>query len=238
MRLASAFVYDMKLQFRHGFYYAYLFISAAYIVLLRLMPREYKETASILITFSDPSVLGFFFIGGLVLLEKGQNVYDNLFVTPYRPAEYIVSKTLSLTLLSVVTSYAVHVGAFGFHTNLLLYVTGVALTSFFFTLIGMGLAVRCQTLNGFFFMSTLYTFVFVLPLFETVDVWTSPLFAVLPAKASLLLLGTAFSPLDWRELAYGLLLLAGWNAIAFLWTWHSFRKFIILKIGNERRGGK
>ncbi|TXK85115.1 ABC transporter permease [Paenibacillus sp. N3.4] len=234
MRFAAAFAFDIKLQFRHGFYYAYALISAAYALLLHLLPEAYRESVDVVLTFSDPSMLGFFFIGGLVLLEKGQDIHDSLFVTPYKPSEYIFSKTLSLTFLSLLTSYAVHVSTFGFNTNPLLFLASVALTSMFFTLIGLGVAVRCKTINGFFFASSVYTIVFVLPVFETVGLWRSPLFTILPAKASLLLLGSAFQPIKVEEIIYSLCLLLAWCGLAYIWTRHSFRTFIILKIGGAR----
>lgn len=232
MTFVSALAYDVKLQFRHGFYYVYFVIGALYIVLLRLLPEPYRETADVVLTFTDPSMLGFFFIGGLVLLEKGQNIYDSLFVTPYTPGEYIASKSLSLTLLSMGTSYAVHAGAFGFGDNPLSFLAGVGLTSLFFTWIGLGVAVRCKTVNGFFFRSSVVSFVFVLPLFETVGLWSSPLFGILPSKASLLLLGSVFTPIRWAEYAYAYGLLAAWCALAYLWARRSFHRFIVLKIGE------
>ncbi|MFO6495734.1 MULTISPECIES: fluoroquinolone export ABC transporter permease subunit [Bacillus] len=231
----SAFRHDVKLQAKHGFYYAYLLISAAYIVFLQFLPKGHQESVNVVLTFSDPSVLGFFFIGGLVLLEKGQNILDSLFVTPLRPEEYILSKTASLSLLSLVSSYLIHSSVFGFGTNAVLFLSGVLLTSFFFTQIGLGLAVRCVTLNGFFFLSTLCTLVFILPLFETVGLWKSPLFYLLPSKASLLLLEAAFHPLGKWELAYCLFLLLLWNGAAFLWTRHSVRTFITFKLGGGEK---
>jgi fluoroquinolone transport system permease protein len=225
-------LYDMKLQIRHGFYYAYMLIAAAYIVLLRSLPLDIRETVGTVITFSDPSVLGFFFIGGLVLLEKGQNIYDNLFVTPYKPEEYILSKTLSLTLLSVVTSCIIHLSAFGLHPDLFLFLLGVTMTSVFFTLLGLGLAVRCQTLNGFFLMSTVYTFVFVIPLVEVVGVWTTPLFYFIPAKASLMMIQSPFNPLGTGQMIYAIGTLTAWIGIAWMWTRVSFRKFITLQMGG------
>lgn len=235
MRLRSAVMHDMKLQIRHGFYYAYVLIAAAYIVLLRSLPLDMRETAGTVITFSDPSVLGFFFIGGLVLLEKGQNIYDNLFVTPYKPEEYILSKTLSLTLLSVVTSFIIHLSVFGLERNLFLFLLGAAMTSVFFTLLGLGLAVRCQTLNGFFFMSTVYTFVFVIPLVEVIGVWTTPLFYFIPAKASLMLIGSPFSTLETGQIVYAIVTLSAWIGIAWSWTRISFHKHITHHMGGGDR---
>lgn len=234
MRLMSAFLYDIKLQIRHGFYYAYLFVTITYIVILRLLPVHLREIVNVVLTFSDPSVIGFFFIGGLVLLEKGQNIFDNLFVTPYRPGEYIWSKTLSLSCLSVITSLVIHISAFGKISNAFLFTSGVLLTSIFFTLVGLGVAVRCRTLNSFFLQSSVYSFVFVIPLAETVGLWNSPLFGLLPSKGSLLLISSAFKPIGVIEGIYAYLILIVWICLAYIWASSCFRKFITLNIN----GGK
>ncbi|MCE3200907.1 fluoroquinolone export ABC transporter permease subunit [Paenibacillus sonchi] len=232
MRFASALGYDIRLQFRHGFYYVYLVICLIYTVLLSLLPVSYRETADILLTFSDPGMLGFFFIGGLVLLEKGQGIHDNLFVTPYTIAEYICSKTLSLTLLSLAASYSVHAGTFGFRHNPVFFLAGVGLTSVFFTLAGLGVAVRCKTLNGFFLYASAVTAIFLLPFVDTVGLWTSPLLMILPAAAALALIGSVFHPLGFWQNVYMLSLLTLWCGVAYLWTLHSLQHFIVFKTGG------
>ncbi|MFD0714796.1 ABC transporter permease [Paenibacillus sp. GCM10027626] len=236
MRFVSALGYDMKLQARHGFYYAYLIISILYIILLQALPGEYRQLTGIILTFSDPSALGFFFIGGLVLLEKGQGIHDSLFVTPYTTSEYIWSKTLSLMLLSLLTSTVIHLSAFGLSagSSLLPFWAGVGLTSIFFTLIGLGVAAGCQTLNGFFLQSMLVTAVFYLPLLEIVGVYDRLhlLYAVLPTHATLLLLKSPFEPVSNLTLLYAMLQLGAWIALAYLWTRRMFTRAVILKIGK------
>ncbi|AIQ68826.1 hypothetical protein [Paenibacillus graminis] len=232
MRFASALGYDIRLQFRHGFYYVYFVICLVYIVLLSLLPVPYRETADILLTFTDPGMLGFFFIGGLVLLEKGQGIHENLFVTPYTIAEYICSKTLSLTFLSLAASYSVHASVFGFRHNPVYFLAGVGLTSVFFTMAGLGVAVRCTSLNGFFLYASAVTAIFLLPLVETVGLWTSPLLGILPASASLALIGSVFEPLPPWQNVYMLSLLTVWCGVVYLWTLHSFQRLIVLKTGG------
>jgi len=232
MRFISAFVYDVKLQFRHGFYYAYALVCVVYMLLLQALPPSFRETTATLLTFSDPSVLGFFFIGGLVLLEKGQNIHDNLFVTPYKLEEYLGSKTLSLTVLSLLSSLAIHISAFGVTSHLFAFMVGIGLTSSFFTLIGLGVAARSQTMNGFFLRSMLYTTVFFVPLLEVMGGWSSPLFALMPPKASLMLIGAAFAPLHGAGWIYALAVLVAWNILAYVWTRRLFDRHILLKIGE------
>ncbi|PAQ13498.1 ABC transporter permease [Bacillaceae bacterium SAOS 7] len=234
MRLTSALFYDVKLQFRHGLYIAYFLISHFYILLLFQLPASYRETANVLLTFSDPSMLGFFFIGGLVLLEKGQHIHDPLFVTPYKPEEYILSKTMSLMILSVVSSLYIHIVTFGFSSSLFLFTLGVLLTSMIFTLLGLAVAIRCETVNQFFLRSVIYTVVFCLPLLSYVGIWDANWMIWLPTHASLLLLRSVFEPISVSTILYCVVTLSGWLAFSFWLARQSFYQSIILKIGKER----
>ena len=125
MRAAAALKYDILFQLRHGFHYAYLFISAVYILILRTLPAEAKSLLLPVIVLTDPTVLGLFFIGGIVLLEKGQRTLESLFVTPLRILEYIGAKTVSLTVMALAVSFIISFLAAGFSFNpVLLYYRG------------------------------------------------------------------------------------------------------------------
>lgn len=232
MRVARALGYDIRLQWRHGFYYAYALICSVYILLLHLLPPEWKKPVAVALTFSDPSTLGFVFIGGLVLLEKGQGILDNLFVSPLRAEEYILSKTLALALLSLLSASVIHLAGFGVEGLRPLFVCGVVLTSFFFTVVGLGFAVRCRTLNGFFLMSSVGTIGFMVPLIEYTGLFQAGWLALLPTKASILLIGSTFYPLTAAQTVQALLTLLVWCILGFLWTRRSVRRHIIEKVGG------
>lgn len=231
-RFLSILQNDVKFQVRHGFYAAYLFVTVMYILLLSFLPEQSKAMLITIIVFSDPSALGFFFIGGIVLLEKGQSIYDHLFITPLTVQGYIVSKVLSLGFLSVLTSIIIHVVVLGIHQTTLLFIIGVLLTSIFFTIIGLGIAVQCKTLNGFFLIAPLYTILFCLPLLGYLGIYHTPLYYLLPTQASLLLLHSPFQTLEPWYAAGLILTISAWIGIAYIWTLHSFRKHIIYKIGG------
>lgn len=233
MRWAQALRYDMKMQWRQGFYVIYAILSVMYVLLLHQLSGETREVAGLLLTFSDPSVLGFFFIGGLVLLEKGQDLLGPLFVTPYTPRQYIWSKTVSLTILSVMAAGAIHLGAFGWERGLADFFAGVALTSIFFTLLGLGFAIYCRTLNGFFFLGTSGTLLFLTPLLKTAGIATSSLFVLLPSESGLKLLAAPFVPISWGERLFAWGMLALWIALAERWVRHVFRKRMLTSGGGR-----
>ncbi|PZD95464.1 ABC transporter permease [Paenibacillus sambharensis] len=231
---APIFFYDIKLQVRHGFYTAYGLVCGIYILLLYVMPASMRETVNVLLTFSDPSALGFFFIGGLVLLERGQGIYDSLFVTPYRLEQYLISKTLSLTLLSVLSAVLIHVSVFGFTAGAGVLAAGTAFTSVFFTLLGLGVAVKSRSVNGFFFLSSFYSLPFMLPLlsyggFIGAERW---LLGWLPTWGSLVLLKSAFEPTAAGMLIQACLVLAFWSVLAFWWARRQFARYVLAAVGE------
>ena len=72
MRAVSLLKHDILFQFRHRFYYAYFFILAVYYSIISNVSGVVKDFLTIFILFSDTTVLGFFFVGGLILLERDQ----------------------------------------------------------------------------------------------------------------------------------------------------------------------
>lgn len=63
MRIRTAVVFDIRFQWRHGFYGVYLIVCAFYVVLLHFIPEEYQEISTvafslgILLTSCCPLVL-------------------------------------------------------------------------------------------------------------------------------------------------------------------------------------
>ncbi|MFZ5351331.1 MAG: hypothetical protein ACOZCL_01265 [Bacillota bacterium] len=232
MRILSAIKFDIRFQIRHGFYYAYLFISVLYILLLRVLPEGVREYVAAYIIFSDPSALGFFFIGGIILMEKGQSIFENLFVTPFKPWEYLLSKVFTLTMLALVSSLLIVIASVGFDINFPVLVTGIVLSSVFFTLLGLTLAFISKTVNQYFISAALYMPVLFLPVLEFLGIYTTPIFNFLPTKPSLLLLQGAFSGISGVDFIYSLAVFILWIVIASIWAYSWFIKYIILGIGG------
>jgi fluoroquinolone transport system permease protein len=232
MRTLSTVAHDIRFQLKHGFYYAYAFVSILYILLIRVMPREAREYVSVIILMTDPAVLGFFFIGGIILLEKGQNIFASLFTTPLKAGEYIAAKLLSLTLLSLLSSAAIAFFATpgGFDPGLL--ILSIVPTSVFFTLLGIVLAVRVKTINGYILASPFFMTPFILPLFGFMKFYSSPVYSLLPGYGSLQLLAGAYYGIGLADAVYSAILILMWDIIAFAWAYRWFKKYIIAAIGG------
>jgi fluoroquinolone transport system permease protein len=233
MRLATAFLADVRFQFRHGFYYAYLFVSVVYIILLRLVEDGMRETLAVLVVFSDPAMLGFFFIGGIILLEKAQGIFPALFVTPIRISEYVWAKVYSLTALSLLTSFLILLATVGMDMHVLPLFIGITFTSMIATLLGIGLAVRVNTINQFLVSSVLFVPIFFTPVMEWIGIH-SFVYYLFPGKASLLFLEGGFASITWKETVYALCMLLCACIAAYYFALRSLQKLILFFQGGER----
>src|SRR5690349_16680714 len=99
MRLLATLQLDARIQVRNGFYAASAFLIVIMTALLLQIPRENIDVALITPGFVVVNLIvtTFYFVAGLVMLEKSEGVLSGLVVSPLRPAEYLASKALTLT---------------------------------------------------------------------------------------------------------------------------------------------
>jgi fluoroquinolone transport system permease protein len=148
MRVKSLFLGDVRFQFKYGFYFIYLFFSVFYISLLYAFPQSWRQTAAILMIFSDPAAIGLYFMGAIVLFEKSERVLNSIAISPVKPSEYVISKLFSIGFISTVVAAAI--GLFGQVVSKPFYfITGVFLCSCLFSAVGLIVACRISTLNQF-----------------------------------------------------------------------------------------
>lgn len=227
-RLVRSTLGDMFLQIKYGFYAVYALITVIYIVILKQLPPKFLAIALPFIIFSDPSVLGFYFISGLVLLEKGEMTLEYLISTPLRTKEYLYSKMVSLTTLSILSSLAIVIFVYGFKVNFLLLVTGIILTSFFFILIGFVAVSKFPTINEYMMSSIIYITALCIPLIEYFGFYSGSIFYIFPTQASLLLIRGAFEGIELWQFCYGVTYLVLWIFITYKWAYRLFYKYIVL----------
>jgi fluoroquinolone transport system permease protein len=229
VNLLSLSLYNVKLQFRHGFYYAYLFVTAVYIIILRLLGPGAREILTPVLIFSDPSMLGIFFVGGIVLLERNDNILESLFVTPLKAGDYCISKAVSLGVLALSASLLIAAagkGGFGFDWPAL--IAGTVLTSTLFTFTGLAVSVRSEHVVDYILRVLPFVIVAAAPLIGYFGVTDSHLFYLIPTEASLTLITEGFSPGSapiWEHLlSAGILIL--WNWAARRWAVYRFKKHL------------
>ena len=191
MRIWKLTAGDVRFQWKHGFYLVYAVFTAVYLLALAAVPEGVKPTVAAVMVFSDPAALGLFFMGALVLLEKGQGVNCAIAVSPVRIWEYTLAKLLSLAMLGLVVGAVLAVA--GNVQNLFLCLTGVLLASFFCSACGLTAAMQSRTLNQFaLFAAPFELFIMIPPALLLFGVESPFLMAHPGAAAALLITGCNF----------------------------------------------
>ncbi len=222
--------FDVTFQFRHGFYYAYGFITVLYAAVLLTVPEIIRSQAAAAVIYSDPSVLGFFFMAGIFLMERQQGILPALLVTPLGVKGYILSKAVSLSMLSVLSGTAIALAGHGLTAKAGLLILGIAGGSVFFTLISVALVSRSKTLSEFLAYGPFILLVPSISLLPFVGVWESMLPLLLPGGVYAALVAGAMGlavPGSWALIGFvGIL----WTAGAFWWARAAFVKHVVKKI--------
>jgi fluoroquinolone transport system permease protein len=162
--LATLIRHDARLQFRYGIYAAYAVVVALYVAALASLGSRLPPAATAFIIFSDPAALGFFFLGGLVMLERSEGVRAPLAVTPMTVSDYLGAKILTLTGVALVACVALYLA--GQHSgDLPLLLATVALTSILYVGLGVPVALGFRTVSGYLMGSVAFLTPVVAPSF-------------------------------------------------------------------------
>lgn len=165
MRLINMIWCDIKYQIKYGFYFIYSIISLFYIAVLFFIPKEIVEHAAAIIVLSDPAAIGFFFIGGIILLERDEGIHGYFSILPLTNREYIISKVISLSIISTLVGVVVSAIALGNKVNYVLLFIFVFVGASVFTLMGIAAGSVAKSVNQYFMISIPISMVFMAPVF-------------------------------------------------------------------------
>jgi len=234
-RFLATLRWDIQLQFRNGFYYASGFVAALFIILLRQLPENVNWGLWWPPVLLENLVINaFYFMAGLVLLEKREGTLEAQIITPLRNHEYLLSKVLSLALLSLLESVVIIIAVSGFQFNFLWMGLGVLLLIAMYALYGFVVVSRYDSINEFILPSALWVMWFSLPLLYYFDIWRHWILYLHPLQAPLVLMQAAYEPLPAWKIIYGLTYALFWVGIAYFFSQRAFYKFVIRKEGTRK----
>jgi len=198
--------------------------------------QEQTVVHSVLLFF-DPAVIGIVFVGALVLFEKSENVLNALVITPMKTDDYLLSKIISLTILSIISASVFMTLMVIFNQtefNLFYLLVGIVLTSVMLILLGFILVSRVQNVNGYM-LGIIIGFLGLSfpPLLDLFGLFENPIFYLWPTQASFILFDGVFraSSLELWEIAYGIIYQLIWIVILYFLAKKTFYEYIILKGG-------
>ena len=202
-RLSATLRLDVQLQARNKIYTIVAIAALGLAFALRaLFTAGQLQFFMPLVALSGVTVTTFFLVGVLLLLERGEGTLDVVLVSPLRPAEYLASKLITLTVIALVESAIMAVVAYGLGFSFGWLVLAVVMRASMGVAVGVVVGVRYDSITRFLLPAILASFAFDIPVIWYFELWPSPLFYLWPSMPPLLLAKNAFLPVDPLQLAY------------------------------------
>jgi len=190
------------------------------------LPESFQYPALTYILFTDVCALGFTFIGALVILEKGQNITESLFVTPIRLSEYLLAKQISFLTLTLLSTEVIMLGAGIWGERTGWFFIGILLSAPIYTFLGLVFAAKARHVNDYFVKTLGIGLLISTPILAYAQLFDTPLFYLLPTRATLILLDVMRQNPSAEEIIYALASLVVWLIITWRWAWMRFEKHV------------
>jgi fluoroquinolone transport system permease protein len=218
--MLTALRWDIVLQARNGFYWASAFLVAMLGALLLNLPEAARANSAIwvpAILMINLQITTFFFVAGLMLLERDEGTLAALAVSPLSASGYLAMRTLTLTGLAAVETIALVWIGFGASGSWWLILAGTAALGVIYTGFGAAIAVRYESVNALLLPASAFVALLLLPLLPHFGFAPRWPFLVHPLEPPMILLRVAYGPLDRTEIVFGIAGSLGWSALAFAW---------------------
>jgi fluoroquinolone transport system permease protein len=218
--MLTALRWDVVVQARNGFYWASAFLVVMISALLLSVPETARANSALLvpaILVINLQITTFFFVAGLLLLERDEGTLTALAVSPLSPSQYLAIRTVSLTGLAAAETMAIVWIGFGTTGVWWLILAGTAALGVIYTGLGAAVAVRYESVNALLLPASVFVTLLLLPLLPHFGLAPRLPFLVHPLDPPLTLLRAAYGGLDRTEIAYGLLGSLAWSVMAFGW---------------------
>ena len=233
-RLFSTISWDFLFIIRYHILTVATVISLLYIVIFKLIPGGNLTPLLVYFEFSDPVMLGFIFVGAMVLFEKDANTLQAVVVSPLKPWQYLWSKAISLSLMATAYGLIIAVAGNGWRLNYPLLVFSLFLTSLAFTFIGFIGVAKVKTFNQYIIIIPLFLAPAALPLLNYYNITHTCLMYIIPTQATLILLDASFTTLHAGQFIYASVYLVLWVCLSYILAKRYFLKYIVRKTMPEK----
>jgi fluoroquinolone transport system permease protein len=194
-RLTSAVRLELTLQLRQKFLHAAVFSGLIWLAVLLPMPVDLRPVAEPYVLVGDVSLIGFFFIGGIVFFEREERTLTAIVSTPLRFREYLAAKLIVLVPVSLLVAVTVATVVHGLDYHVAPLAAGVVLGTLVMLLTGFISSLPFASVTDWFLAATIPLAVLSLPILFYSGVWPNPMLYLIPSQGPLLLLGAAFDQL-------------------------------------------
>lgn len=149
MKIIYLLRYDFVAQWRYGISVALLAATVAYAAVIASLSTVMTDKLAAFVLYTEPSVLGFFLIGALSLIERREGSQVALAVTPVHSVDYVISKVVSLSLLATFSAAIIAVIA-NFELNIALLIAAFV-TAATYTAFGLVISFKFESVAGYLF---------------------------------------------------------------------------------------
>jgi fluoroquinolone transport system permease protein len=217
----KALRFDVIVQARNGFYWASGFVVLIVGGLLVAVPEPARANSATwvpaLLTV-NLQVTTFFFVAGLILLERDEGTLTALAVSPCSAGAYLAGRVITLTTLAAVESLAIVWIAFGTGGSWPLILSGIAALGAIYTCFGAAVACRYGSVNALLLPASLFVGLLLLPLLGHFGFAPRALFLLHPIEPALALLRAGYGLEAPRGVLFGIVGSLAWGAIACRWA--------------------
>ena len=166
----------------------------------------------ILIIFNDPILIGFLFVGVMLLFEQNENTLEALSVSPMKLSHYIWSKTLILTAISWLCCLAMALAGQGLSFDFWAFSVAVISVTMQFGFIGFMAVAGVKAINVFILRGMIWIILLGLPFLSFFELAPKAWFYLFPTLPTIELLSySLIGVVDGEPLIL-------WYALALVWT--------------------
>lgn len=212
--------WDIVVQARNGFYWATAFLVLVVGGLLLAVPATARTDAALWVpalVAVNLQMTTFFFVAGLMLLERDEGTLTALAVSPVSPGGYLASRMISLTTLAAIETAALVWIAFDSHGAWLLIIAGTAALGAVYTGFGAVIAARYASVNALLLPASMVVTLLLLPLLPHFGLAPRWPFLLHPIEPALALIRAGYGVAGVADIAFGVVGSVAWSAVAFLW---------------------
>lgn len=239
-RLQSAIMTDVTVQLRNKLYTIGISVGVLVAIALgQLVKPSYLQlwVPSLMLLVVGGSTL--LYVSGMIIFEKDEGTLNAIIVSPLRISEYLWAKIITLTALATIESIVMIGGTMLILSwsydltwpNIPLLLVGIIAIGIIYTLIGIILIVRFESITDYLLPMAALAVPLQIPVLYFLGLVEHPIFLIVPTSAPTILMYGAYTSLESWQWVYGLgyttLLIGG---LAF-WAYRAFQKHIIAKVG-------
>ena len=200
-------------------------VTAFYVLVIFLL----KDLGNIekfitLLIFNEPTMVGFLFIGLAIILEKDQEVFSALFVTPINHHYYLISKVFVLSGISMICAFGMVLTAKGMSFNIAHFAIGAFSSCVLFSFVGIYIVSYTQDILHFILRSIPVVILMGLPFLNYYGFTDLGIFKLFPVQGSLHLISNSYSiSPNIQDVVFGYASILIWTPLLY---WVAHRTFM------------